>query len=96
MRDFLVDDQHLSGEHAREAVELFIVNARDIGLLRTLSGAERLVTLDHLLDLTPSTGARATDPSGSETTAEPSIETPSAGVVSTDDLSTVCFYVTPI
>jgi len=96
MRDFLVDDQHLSGEHAREAVELFIVNARDIGMLRTLSGAERLVTLDHLLDLTPSTGARGTDSSGSETTAELTIETPAASVVSTDDLSTVCFYVTPI
>lgn len=96
MRDFLVDDQHLSGEHAREAVELFIVNARDIGMLRTLSGAERLVTLDHLLDLTPSTGARRTDSSGSETTAEPAIETPPASVLSTDDLSTVCFYVTPI
>lgn len=96
MRDFLVDDQHLSGEHAREAVELFIVNARDIGMLRTLSGAERLVTLDHLLDLTPSTGTRRTDSADPETCAEPAIETPPASVVSTDDLSTVCFYVTPI
>lgn len=95
MRDFLVDDQHLSAEHAREAVELFIVNARDIGLLRTLSGAERLVTLDHLLDLTPSTGARRDAPVG-DVVIEPSIETPPASVANTDDLTTVCFYVTPI
>jgi hypothetical protein len=57
--DFFVDDLHLSVGDAKEAVELFIVNARDIGLLRTLSGAERIVTLDHMLDLLPAATSTA-------------------------------------
>lgn len=41
-------------ELAEEAVDTFIVNLRFIGLLQTLSGAERIVTVDHLLDTLPS------------------------------------------
>src|SRR5919106_1497380 len=40
MRDFLTGEHDQSEEDAKEAVELFIVNAREIGLVQTLSGAE--------------------------------------------------------
>ncbi len=56
MKDALVSEEGLNEDDAKEAVELFIVNAREIGLLRTLSGAERILTLDHLLDLLPAAG----------------------------------------
>jgi hypothetical protein len=44
MKDALVADEGFSDTDAKQAVELFIVNAREIGLLRTLSGAERILS----------------------------------------------------
>jgi hypothetical protein len=40
-------------EVAEEAVDTFIVNLRSAGLLQTLSGAERIVTVSHRLDSLP-------------------------------------------
>lgn len=37
-------------EFAEEGVDTFIVNLRFVGLLQTLSGAERIVAISHLLD----------------------------------------------
>jgi hypothetical protein len=42
-----------SKEAAEEAVDTFIVNMRFVGLLVTLSGAERIVSKDHALDQLP-------------------------------------------
>lgn len=76
-------------EFVDEAVDTFIVNLRDLGLLQTLSGAERIVSIEHLLDSLP-------------TTSIPSIRTES--VRSNNQLITsehatfesTCFYITPI
>ena len=88
-----------------ECVDTFIVNLRFVGLLQTLSGAERVVTVDHLLDSLPSTSNRGVG------AARP-IHTPAAAgaeqampvtarnhaVVTTEHahFETTCFYVTPI
>src|SRR5205807_546077 len=40
-------------EFAEEGVDTFIVNLRFVGLLQTLSGAERIVGISHLLDSLP-------------------------------------------
>lgn len=101
MRDFLTSEQSMSEEDAKEAVELFILNAREIGLIQTLSGAERILTLDHMLDELP----KAAD-------AKPSLETIDSGngvgesaaiaavtrvtPVPSGDLDKTCFYITPI
>ena len=99
MKDALVSDEGLSEADAKQAVELFIVNAREIGLLRTLSGAERILTLDHLLDLLPTVGTlqsppittNGTGPAGAATASATSH--PAAPVA---DLDKTCFYITPI
>lgn len=98
MKDALVSDDGLSETDAKQAVELFIVNAREIGLLRTLSGAERILTLDHLLDLLPAADApqshqittNGTGPAGAAVPAALHAITPVA------DLDKTCFYITPI
>lgn len=99
MRDFLVDDHDLSEDDAKEAVELFILNAREIGLIQTLSGAERILSLDHMLDELPSSGdlRPPTDSSldgggAGEVIARDTRVVPAA----TADLSKACFYITPI
>lgn len=79
---------------AEEAVDTFVVNARFVGLLQTLSGAERLVTVDHLLDSLPASSL-------SPTTGKPSIQitaTTSTSLVTAEQarFDTVCFYITAI
>ena len=48
-------DLEVPDDLAEEAVDTFIINLRDLGLLQTLSGAERIVSIDHLLDHLPPT-----------------------------------------
>jgi len=81
-----------SKEDAEEAVDTLIVNLRGAGLLQTLSGAERVVTIDHLLDSLPA-GAAISDVT--RTTKAPSAAA-SSEPISASELSKTCFYITPI
>lgn len=92
MRDHLVEDQKLDVELAKEAVELFIVNAKHLGVLRPVSGTERVLTIEHVLDELPATSQRAGTGERTPTPQKP------AGVQAggDQDLGKVCFYVTPI
>lgn len=79
-------------EFTEEAVDTFIVNLRDLGLLQILSGAERILKVDHFLDNLPSSGIRQesnASTSHSHTTGQ-LVTLEHAGFEST------CFYITPI
>jgi hypothetical protein len=78
------------GEYVEEGVDTFIVNLRFLGLLQTLSGADRIVTLEHLLDSIP---AILTSTSLS-TSASPE----GRSVITQEHAAfeTTCFYITPI
>lgn len=79
----------VSSDAAEEGVDTFIVNLRFVGLLRTLSGAERIVPIDHLLDALPA--------SQSNTPSQTSIKTTAgAATQPATDFDKTCFYVTPI
>jgi len=85
-------DLEVSEEFREEAIDTFIVNLRDLGLLQTLSGAERIISVDHLLDTLPS-GASPMP------TGTPNSHTHSPGrlvTVEHANFETTCFYVTPI
>jgi hypothetical protein len=43
----------IDSDAAEEAVDTFVVNLKFVGLLQTLSGADRIVTVDHFLDTIP-------------------------------------------
>jgi hypothetical protein len=102
MRDFLTSEQDMNEEDAKEAVELFILNAREIGLIQTLSGAERILTLDHMLDELPKAANAKprpeTDGIGNGAGGPTSIASVGTRVtrVATSDLDKTCFYITPI
>ncbi|MFT5006977.1 MAG: hypothetical protein ACI8YI_002608 [Paracoccaceae bacterium] len=84
----------VSDAAASEAVETLIVNMRDVGLLKTLSGAERVVSVDARLDELP---AGATLPSSSLRPETPRmIQTPPIVTSAHANYETSCFYVTPI
>jgi hypothetical protein len=57
-RAVLIDalkDLSVPEDFLEEGVDTFIVNLRFVGLLQTLSGAGRIITIDHLLDSVPAT-----------------------------------------
>lgn len=85
----------LEKEAAEEAVDTFILNLRYVGLLQMLSGAERIVTLDHLFDGLPSSSAQSHQIGESAGT---SFSRPVSPLTTAEQarFETVCFYVTPI
>lgn len=74
-----------------ECVDTFIVNVKYLGLLRTIAGAERLLTVEHVLEEMPSVlpfqAANNSSPVGARGTTSGS---------TSFDWSKVCFYITPI
>lgn len=74
----------------KEAVEMFIVNVRFVGLLQTLSGAERILTVDHALDQLPA----------SQGPSERLLHIPAADqpivIHSEAHFDRVCFFIGPI
>lgn len=81
-------DAGIDSEHAAEAVDTFVVNLRFVGLLRTLSGAERIVSLDMLLGDLPSSTAV---PSATASNVKTSIITSEHA-----QFESTCFYIAPI
>jgi hypothetical protein len=90
LKDFLRESSYAEAE-LQECVDTFTVNARFLGLLRTVAGAERLLSIEHVLDnISDTRGAAATEvvPPGPGAASQPS--------TGAHDWSKVCFYVTPI
>lgn len=98
-RQFLVDiaRKYVSENLVNEAVDIFTVNAKFVGLLRVMSGAERLVKLELLLDLLSNEGKTEAVPSGDESEdyvdEQPVVSTVTVAKKLLDE---VCFYVSPI
>ena len=87
----------VSAEAADEAVDTFIVNARFVGILTTISGADRFVTLDHLLDSLPSSqiaqsNGVLTPITASETITSNTITYQNGQI----EFEKTCFYIAPI
>lgn len=77
-------------ESAEEAVDTFILNLRYVGLLQTLSGAERVVTEDFALDQLPAGVANRAATAVSPADSRPLVTSEHA------EYETTAFYITPI
>lgn len=75
---------------AEEAVDTFVVNLRLVGLLQTLSGADRIVSIDHMLDALPASSSSAPQPRSVNTQRQSLITGAQAEYEGT------AFFVTPI
>lgn len=87
-----------SKDAAPEAVETFILNARYVGLLAMLSGAERLVSKDAAVDAVQQPAGQTTLGTPLSSSLPP-ITPPPAGAVITADhakFEATCFYISPI
>lgn len=95
MRDFLKESQERIDDF-KECIDFFIVNVKDLNLLRTIGGAATLISIEQALEELPSKYTernsqpvviRKNDPESPDaTTAQP-----------TDSIwNRICFYITPI
>jgi hypothetical protein len=71
-----------------ECIEIFIINLRFVGLLQTLSGAERILTTHHALDQIPAVESSAV--SSLHRTEQPLV------VHSDAQFDRLCFFIGPI
>jgi hypothetical protein len=76
-----------------EAIDTFVLNLKHVGLLQTLSGAERILTVEHMLDLLPAGSPAAPAASVGSATSDQPISGRNATQASFDN---TCFYITPI
>ncbi|MFT0861333.1 hypothetical protein [Ancylobacter sp. G4_0304] len=86
------DQPETALDHAPEAVDTFVVNLRFVGLLKTLSGAERIISLDMLLGELPAA------PAPSATSSAPVARRNSTSIVTAEhaQFDSTCFYIAPI
>lgn len=106
MVDFL-KDEGINQDVVSECVETFLLNAKFVGVLQNLAGAERLVTLDHVLDQAPA-ATRLKSPAVPKTlpeaeklqpddlVSETTTALPASLTTPEDPWRRICFYITPI
>jgi hypothetical protein len=87
MRDFLAAGPY-AGDDLQALIDTFIVNAKYVGVLKTIAGAERLISIDHAIDETPSGEASVPQQRMTGSSQPASL----VGV----DWDRTCFYVSPI
>lgn len=98
MTDYLAE-ANIDGSDKAECIDSFILNMKFLGLLRTVAGTERLVSIEQALDEATTANAPTVSPNGSaDPTIGPAPVKASSGPDTTisGDLTNTCFYITPI
>lgn len=79
-------------DNLSECIDLFIVNAKFLGLLQTIAGSETLIPVEHVLD-----ELKADRTSAGTMTLITASSTPDSGQSpAAGDWGSVCFYISPI
>lgn len=97
MMDFL-GEKGLDADNQQRCVDLFLVNAKYIGIIKVMSGTERIISIEHLLE--------DISPEESHLLAQVPSQQPDAHIVkdynandsnsSHDEWDKTCFYISPI
>ncbi len=97
LMDFL-QEKGLDKDNQQRCVDLFLVNAKYIGLIKIMSGTERIISIEHLLEDTYSSSPSNVSASVHEESITNNPLTPKDTSVDScsDDWDHTCFYITPI
>ncbi len=96
-KEFLIDalrESEPDEGSLSECVDTFILNATFLGLLRTIAGSERLITIEHGLEEAGKTVGLPAAPSTQ--TKTPDAEATTVTPTPVDGYESICFYITPI
>lgn len=98
MMDFLAE-KGLDRDNQQRCVDLFLVNAKFIGLIKVMSGTERILSIEHLLE---DIGGQEQPIKTKDDNLQPPVETTDSLIhetpsnMTTDTWDNICFYITPI
>ena len=96
MKD-LLRDSNLEVPDLDECVDTLTVNAKALGLLQTIGGAETLVSIDQAIDEIVGDGGDTSARKVTNSNASVvSVKKPSETEKQTEDWQKICFYITPI
>ena len=91
----LAKEKGIPAEDAKECVEMFIVNAKFLGVLKPIAGAERIIPLEQVLEELPTTVAtpprEVTEALTSKTTAPALVQQEKE-----HNWDGICFYISPM
>jgi hypothetical protein len=93
IKDFL-QSANVDVENFDECIDTFIVNAKFLGLLRTIAGSEVLIPIDHAIDESPAAPLAAAVGATTVTASGATGKEEVGG--DTTDWTTTCFYISPI
>jgi hypothetical protein len=85
---------HVAEDDLAKCADAFIVNAKFLGLLRNVAGAERLLPIEHVLEEMPLASSPSSE--AGATLLRPGSTVAAPASVETLDWSKTCFYITPI
>lgn len=98
LMDFL-GEKGLDTENQQRCVDLFLVNAKFIGLIKVMSGTERIISIEHLLeDISPGNSYSLAQPALQKPVENinPVVNTETSSNSPCDEWDRTCFYITPI
>lgn len=91
-------DNGISASDVKEGVDIFTVNAKFVGILRQVSGAERILPIEQILEeiAKSQTDSRRADASPLDSSNNNLSRSPASGKESETDWNKTCFYIAPI
>ena len=92
----LAKDNDVPSSDANECIEVFIVNAKFLGILKPISGAERIISLEQAIDELPTLAAKTNEGEVTSTSSAGSIPVPEVKIAVDQDWNKICFYISPI
>lgn len=96
MKD-LLGDSNVDVPDLDECVDTFTVNTKELDLLRTIGGAETLVSIDQVVDELSDDGGEPSNAHKISSQRIPAfVKKLSENATSVEDWQKICFYITPI
>ena len=94
----LAREQKIPDDDVKECVEIFIVNAKFVGVLKAIAGAERIIPIDQAVEELPDTAPFTQSVVSSTTDSSTSQKVQQSMNVKTNvvDWDKTCFYISPI
>ena len=100
LADYLSEAQ-IEEDQKAECIDTFTLNAKYLGLLRTIAGSERIVPIEQAVEEAPAGKTAASGTNGAAQSLSvlagvPATVDAKAAAESSVDFSKLCFYITPI
>jgi hypothetical protein len=92
----IVKDNGIPDIDAKECVEMFIVNAKFLRILRPIAGAERIIPLEQVLEEIPASPSKPQEVVGSISSTVTETTGSSAPESKEHNWEGICFYISPI